>query len=104
MPEVSGKEKETQSMELVSGFIVEGPGFHFLDKTRTAFRTHSENETPFVHPLEGLLAGGDWMAQATRVFPGVYNPDTTLSETTGAGVAFTAFIASQYSVAAQAGS
>ena len=82
-------------MENITGFIVEGQAFHYLDKTRTEFRSHSVNNTPFVHQADELLDGGDWVAKATMVYEGVFNPHTNESKPVGRGVPFAEFVASQ---------
>lgn len=82
-------------METISGYIVEGQPFQYLDGQMEGFRGHSENHTGFVHSADSLLNGGDWVLQATRVYPAEYNPRTRLSRTTGEGVPFSEFVADQ---------
>ena len=81
-------------MEAISGYIVEGKQFQYLDGKMSGFRGHSENHTGFVHSADSLLNGGDWVPKATRVYLAQYDPRTRLSKTIGEGVPFSEFLAS----------
>ncbi len=84
--------------EIVSGYVVEGPRFHYLDKTRTSFRSHSVNNTPFVHQVTdlqaALQAGEVWVPKASRAYEGVFDPNVNQSQTKGEGMPFAEFVAS----------
>jgi hypothetical protein len=70
----------------LQGYAIEGKATgHFLDRTATHFRPVDEKNTPFIHGVEVIIAGGKWEPNADLVYAGDYDESTRLSKIIGGG-------------------
>jgi hypothetical protein len=79
-----------------AGYVIQGAKNRFLSRSGRFVKhlDHSKRKgikRAWVHSEEFLMRGGTWAAQATEVYPAIYDPEIEFTVITGAPVSYQDF-------------